>query len=225
MRPLSLTVPALALAALTAAWNRGTPTAQDRAATLVTAVTSVHADADASSLSNFVAHITGASEVPPRDTRGVGELKLQLSPDGNTLEYHLISSNIRNVVASHIHLAPTGVNGPIVVFLFGSVPSGGGVTDTSIRRHRPGARGRRVGGGGGGGIVRWQQVWHPGADSATTIQFSRDVLVQGRQLAAGRYTLWAIPDSARWTVIFSRAVDVFHRPYPGESLDVLRVTA
>ena len=73
--------------------------------------------------------------------------------------------------------------------------------------------------------MRWQQVWHPGADSATTIQFSRDVLVQGRQLAAGRYTLWAIPDSARWTVIFSRAVDVFHRPYPGESLDVLRVTA
>ena len=129
MRPLSLTVTALALAALTAACNRGTPTAQDRAATLVTAVTSVHADADASSLSNFVAHITGASEVPPRDTRGVGELKLQLSPDGNTLEYHLISSNIRNVVASHIHLAPTGVNGPIVVFLFGSVPPGGGRTD------------------------------------------------------------------------------------------------
>jgi len=107
----------------------------------------------------------------------------------------------------------------------GTVSQRVGVTDISITYNRPVARGRRLFGRGGGGIVRWQQVWHPGADSATTIQFSRDVLVQGRQLAAGRYTLWAIPDSARWTVIFSRAVDVFHRPYPGESLDVLRVTA
>jgi hypothetical protein len=31
-----------------------------------------------------------------------------------------------NVVASHIHLGPPGVNGPIVLFLFGTAPSGGG---------------------------------------------------------------------------------------------------
>ena len=52
-----------------------------------------------------------------------------LSADGTALEYRLISSNIHNVVQSHIHVAPEGVNGPIVVFLFGLVAPGGGRTD------------------------------------------------------------------------------------------------
>ncbi len=102
----------------------------------------------------------------------------------------------------------------------GTVTQRVGVTDIGISYNRPVARGRRL----FGGIVRWRRVWHPGADSATTIQFSRDVLVQGHPLSAGRYTLWTIPDSLQWTVIFSRAVNVFHVPYPGASLDVLRVT-
>ena len=102
----------------------------------------------------------------------------------------------------------------------GTVTQRVGHTEIAISYNRPVARGRKL----FGGIVRWGAVWHPGADSATTIQFSRAVLVQGRPLAAGRYTLWTIPDSLQWTVIFSRAVNVFHVPYPGESLDVLRVT-
>ena len=81
------------------------------------------------------------------------------------------------------------------------------MTDISVTYNRPVARGRRL----FGGIVRWSEVWHPGADSATTIQFNRAVLVEGRPLAAGRYTLWTIPDSLQWTVIFSRAVNVFLR--------------
>jgi len=102
----------------------------------------------------------------------------------------------------------------------GTVTQRVGVTDISVTYNRPVARGRRL----FGGIVRWGEVWHPGADSATTIQFNRAVLVEGRPLAAGRYTLWTIPDSLQWTVIFSRAVNVFHVPYPGAALDVLRVT-
>ena len=88
----------------------------------------VEAD-QASAPKNFVAHLTGANEVPARETRAVGEIKLQLSADGTTLDYRLISSNIDNVFMSHIHVAPAGVNGPIVVFLFGPVAPGGGRTD------------------------------------------------------------------------------------------------
>jgi hypothetical protein len=95
-----------------------------------------------------------------------------------------------------------------------------GYTDLTITYSRPVARGRTL----FGGVVTWGRVWNPGADSATTITISRDVAIEGRDLAAGRYTIWLIPraDSA-WTAIFSRAVDVFHTPYPGEEHDALRV--
>jgi len=104
----------------------------------------------------------------------------------------------------------------------GSVTQRVGSTDISISYNRPVARGREL----FGGIVRWGRVWHPGADSATTISFSRDVSIEGHDLAAGRYTLWTIPAESPqpWTVIFSRALGVWHTPYPGESSDVLRVT-
>jgi len=101
----------------------------------------------------------------------------------------------------------------------GSVSQRVGLTDITISYNRPVARGRTL----FGELVPWRRVWHPGADSATTVTFSRDVRVEGRDLPAGSYTLWAIPDSAQWTVIFSRAVHVYHTPYPGEARDVLRV--
>src|SRR3989442_9476611 len=113
-------------AAAAASCEPGVPTEQSRPTALI-ATQSVAPDVPAPL--NFVAHLTGASEVPSHETPAVGEVKFQLSPDGTRLEYRLISSNIHNVIASHIHLAPAGVNGPITVFLFGTVPPGGGRTD------------------------------------------------------------------------------------------------
>src|SRR5204863_319174 len=82
--------------------------------------------ATAPEANNFVAHLTGSDEVPSHNTRAVGQVKFQLNEDGTELEYRLISANIHNVIASHIHIAAEGVNGPIVVFLFGTVPPAGG---------------------------------------------------------------------------------------------------
>ena len=93
-------------------------------------------------------------------------------------------------------------------------------TSISIEYGRPVARGRAL----FGALVPWDSVWHPGADSATRIRFSRDVLVEGHPLRAGEYSLWLIPrEHAPWTVIFSRAAHVFHKPYPGAMRDALRV--
>ena len=77
----------------------------------------------------FVAHLDGSQEVPARDTPAVGQAIFQLNADGTELRYRLIASNIENVTAAHIHLAPAGVNGGIVAFLFGGVAAGGGRTD------------------------------------------------------------------------------------------------
>src|SRR5881628_1855945 len=88
-----------------------------------------------------------------------------------------------------------------------------GTTQVTIVYNRPSARGRTL--FGRGGVVPWGKVWCPGADTATTIALSRDMVVGGQPLAAGKYSIWAIPGPDEWTLIFNRAADVFHIPYPG----------
>ena len=76
----------------------------------------------ASQQRNFVTSMSGAAEVPIRDTNARGAAVLMLSADGTTISYRLIASNIDNVFMAHIHLQPQGTdpgaaNGPIVVWL------------------------------------------------------------------------------------------------------------
>jgi glucose/arabinose dehydrogenase len=74
---------------------------------------------------SFGTRATGTQEVPPRDTRASGNMRLNLSRNSDVLFFQLSVSNIRNVVAAHLHLADVGVNGPIVVSLFMDEPGGG----------------------------------------------------------------------------------------------------
>ena len=92
-------------------------------------------------------------------------------------------------------------------------------TEITVTYSRPVARGRDL----FGALVPYEQVWNPGADQATAVTITRDVQVNGRSLAAGRYSLWAIPRADRWTIIFNTAADVYHTPYPGEAQDALRL--
>ena len=76
---------------------------------------------------SFVAApLSGGEEVPANLSRGRGNATFDLSADGTQLAYKLIVANIDNVVAAHIHIAPPGVNGSVVAFLFGNAPPGGG---------------------------------------------------------------------------------------------------
>jgi hypothetical protein len=75
---------------------------------------------------NWSKHLTGAEEVPARTTQAQGQVILHVAPDGMSIDYKLIASNIDNVVQAHIHVGPAGANGPIVAFLYGLVPPAGG---------------------------------------------------------------------------------------------------
>jgi len=102
----------------------------------------------------------------------------------------------------------------------GSVSQMVAFTEISVAYGRPVARGRAL----FGALVPWDSIWHPGADSATRITFSHDVLLEGKPLRAGEYTLWLIPRETKpWTLIVSRAAHVFHKPYPGSQFEVLRL--
>ena len=87
-----------------------------------------------------------------------------------------------------------------------------------ITYRRPVARGRAL----FGALVPWGRPWTPSADSGARFSTTEPLEVNGQRLAAGTYSLWAIPDSARWTIIFNSVAETFHRAYP-EGHDVLRV--
>jgi hypothetical protein len=78
---------------------------------------------------NFRTHLSGDEEVPVRITNAQGQATFKLNEDGTELSYKLIVANIDNVVQAHIHLGQPGVNGNIVVFLYGLVAAGGGRSD------------------------------------------------------------------------------------------------
>ncbi len=75
---------------------------------------------------NFTAVLSGAQEVPARDTEARGLARFQLSADGSNIRFRLAVGNIQNVIMAHIHMAPEGINGPVVVVLYGPVDPGAG---------------------------------------------------------------------------------------------------
>lgn len=91
-------------------------------------------------------------------------------------------------------------------------------TTITIDYSRPVARGREL----FGKLVPWGRVWCPGADDATTIEVSADLKVDGKDLAAGKYSVWAEPGPERWTLMFNRQHAVWHTRYP-EGQDALRL--
>lgn len=98
-------------------------------AVLVLALMSLGLVGPAHAATTFTAQLSAAQEVPANESKGRGAAVFQLSADGTELRYRLIVANIDNVVAAHIHLAPEGVNGPVVAFLYGNAPAGGGAVN------------------------------------------------------------------------------------------------
>ena len=95
-----------------------------------------------------------------------------------------------------------------------------GITDITIKYHRPLVNGRKV----WGGLVPYGQVWRAGANLNTTITFANDVTIDGKTLPAGTYGLHMIPTENEWTVIFSRMHTAWGSFSYKEGEDALRVT-
>ena len=96
----------------------------------------------------------------------------------------------------------------------------GGAT-TTIVYCRPSARGRTM----IGGNEPFGEVWRTGANAATTITFDKAVTIEGKDLAAGKYSLFTIPNKDEWTIIFNSVHTQWGAYDYDKSKDVLRVTA
>lgn len=70
----------------------------------------------------------------------------------------------------------------------------------TVNYHSPGVRKRII----WGGLVPFEEVWVTGAHDATTLEFTKDILVNGQKVPAGKYALFTIPGEAEWTFIINR---------------------
>jgi len=85
-------------------------------------------------------------------------------------------------------------------------------TRIEVEYARPRARGRTI---YGTPIVSWGEVWTPGADQATSLEFSRDVSMGGKVVKRGKYSVWTVvrQDSA-WTFVLDPMWDYYHTKHP-----------
>ena len=69
-----------------------------------------------------------------------------------------------------------------------------------IRYHSPGVRKRII----WGGLVPYDEVWVTGAHDATTIEFRKPLLIDGKEIPAGKYAIFTIPGRKEWTLIINK---------------------
>lgn len=77
-----------------------------------------------------------------------------------------------------------------------------------------------------GALVPYDTVWRTGANEATTFETNMDILVDGSELKAGKYTLWTIPMKDSWKVIFNSkmypwGINMDKKAYREPEFDVL----
>jgi CHRD domain len=69
----------------------------------------------------FQTTLAGSNEVPANGTGASGACGLQI--DGQRVLYSIEVHGLSNIIGAHIHVAPTGVNGPIRVVFIPSLTS------------------------------------------------------------------------------------------------------
>jgi hypothetical protein len=96
-----------------------------------------------------------------------------------------------------------------------------GLSSVELSYSRPNAKGRSI----FGDLVPYNAVWRTGANSATTLTFSDEVMIGGKKVPAGKYGLLTIPNTGSWTIILTRQTDVTSPAAYKQDQDVVRVTA
>jgi hypothetical protein len=67
------------------------------------------------------------------------------------------------------------------------------------------------------------KVWRAGANEATTFVTTTDLMVGSSHVPAGSYTIFAIPNKDKWTLIISKKTGEWGTDYPGPSEDLARI--
>ncbi|MFH6942897.1 DUF2911 domain-containing protein [Flavobacterium sp. FlaQc-50] len=84
---------------------------------------------------------------------------------------------------------------------------------------RPSAKGRSI----FGELIPFGEVWRVGANENTEIKFYKPATINGIAVPAGTYSLFAIPEKDKWTVIINKEIDLWGGYAYDQSKDLVRI--
>jgi hypothetical protein len=58
-------------------------------------------------------------------------------------------------------------------------------------------------------VLKYGEKWRLGANEATEIELFKDAAIQGKQIKAGRYILYCIPNPENWIIVFNTNIDTW----------------
>lgn len=93
-------------------------------------------------------------------------------------------------------------------------------TEITVNYSRPGTKGRVI----WGDLVPFDKVWRTGANEATTLKTSGDVMIGGQKLPAGTYALFTVPGKDTWSVVFNTQAEQWGSGDHDQTKDVLKLS-
>jgi len=95
-------------------------------------------------------------------------------------------------------------------------------TKITMEYSRPRARGRDA--LFGARVVRWNEVWTPGANWATTFETNKDITLNGVPVPKGKYSVWmVVRQDGNWTTILDPRVHRYHEEPPDSTGQQVRI--
>jgi len=73
-----------------------------------------------------------------------------------------------------------------------------------------------------GELIEYGKIWRLGANEATEIELYKDVKLGSSKVKKGRYTIYAIPQRDKWTIILNKETDIWGAFQYDEKKDILR---
>ncbi len=83
---------------------------------------------------------------------------------------------------------------------------------------RPQKNGRKL----FGELVEYGKVWRLGANEATELEFFQDVKIDSKKVKKGRYTIYALVDTDKWTIILNKETDTWGAFRYDSTKDIIR---
>ena len=74
--------------------------------------------------------------------------------------------------------------------------------DLAVSYSSPSKKGRKI----FGGLVPYDEIWRTGANEPTVFSTKTDIVINGKTIPAGQYSLWTKPSSEQWMVYFNSEI-------------------